>query len=190
MTQLRFRFFISTSLCWLSLTRTKSRIMTENYMMRSYEYTILIQRENSQGMEPDQQHLQQTTDRGPIEPSSPLPETVKKKSSEIENFAIPRSSGENVKLQQRGGILRRKRALLTAEMAREVFNLRGRLATSERETGNYSSLFTARSILVSQVVIIPLYPSIPRNATKEFGPHADDVSRTSLLFLQRTMEIA
>ena len=45
----------------------------------------------------------------------------------------------------------RKRALLDDQKACEIFKLRGRTLPSDRSLGASSSLFTARSIFVSQV---------------------------------------
>ena len=47
----------------------------------------------------------------------------------------------------------RKRALLDDEKALEIFKLRGKLVADKNARGTSSSLFTARSILVSQVQI-------------------------------------
>ena len=105
---------------------------------------------NSQGTTPDQQLYVHRPEQKQLEQPSPL---VIDSSAAIEKFPIPCSSGERVNLRQHGQHLqRRKRALLTAETAREVFKLRGRLLESERESGNFCSLFTARSVLVSQVL--------------------------------------
>ncbi len=104
---------------------------------------------NSQGTTPDQQLYVHRPEQEQLEQPSSL---VIDSSSAIENFAIPCSSGERVNLRQHGHLQRRKRALLTAETAREVFTLRGRLVESERESGNFCSLFTAKSVLVSQVL--------------------------------------
>jgi hypothetical protein len=54
----------------------------------------------------------------------------------------------------------RKRALLDDNKARDIFLLRGRVRASDRSTGESSSLFTARSIVVSQVGPIRLFNSI------------------------------
>ena len=44
----------------------------------------------------------------------------------------------------------RKRALLTDEKAREIF--KRRLVSADEESGSETSLFTARSILISKVL--------------------------------------
>jgi hypothetical protein len=146
-----------------------------------------IPQKKSQGTPHDQQNFQESYDQEqielPISQQSPLSETVTNPSSEVENFAIPCSTGEAVDSQKHGRFQRRKRALLTAETALEIFNLRGRLAASERETGNFSSLFTARSILVSQVIYLhitsdPKNPALPQTPLPEFR------SRFSALSLQ------
>ncbi len=84
-------------------------------------------------------------------------------STSVDKYPIPSSTDK-----REGGSsqpLKRTRALLTAEKARDIFKLRGRLAASERESGNFSSLFTARSILVSQVFLHNHAQTSPDNTT-------------------------
>jgi hypothetical protein len=129
----------------------------------------------SQGVPPEHQKFQQRPDQEKIEKPSKLTETATNPSFEIENFALPRFNGENVDVRQRESFQRRKRALLTAEKARGIFKLRGRLAASERETGNFSSLFTARSELISQVIYLHI------SQRKNFRPCAVGVAPDFLL---------
>ncbi len=82
-------------------------------------------------------------------PSSQL-DIVENRPSATECYTTSTCSGE---ISDSRKPLRRTRALLTAETAREVFKLRGRLAASEGGGGIFPSLFTARSILVSKVLV-------------------------------------
>jgi hypothetical protein len=120
---------------------------------------------DSQGTPPNPQSFQRRPEQTQIEQRISLPEIVTNPSRLIENFANPILSGRTVGFRQLGSLQRRKRALPTAEMAREVFKLRGRLAASERESGNYSSLFTARSMQVSQVAYHVANKLVHKNLT-------------------------
>ncbi len=75
-------------------------------------------------------------------------------------------------MQQNDSLQPRRRALLTDETAREIFKLRGRLAAADRAAGKSSSMFTASSILVSQVVAKPASPNPQTLAalTTQFAP--------------------